>query len=58
LIDSDAALAAYLLRGTGVAAVPGSAFGLSPFLRISCAASIDELEHACTRLAQAVQRLA
>jgi aspartate aminotransferase len=34
-IDSDTAFAAYLLHAVGVAVVPGSAFGLAPFFRIS-----------------------
>jgi len=35
IIESDAAFAEYLLRAVGIAIVPGSAFGLAPYFRIS-----------------------
>jgi aspartate aminotransferase len=50
-IDSDIAFAAYLLRTAGVAVVPGSAFGLAPYFRISYATSTAQLEEACRRIA-------
>lgn len=46
--DTDFALA--LLETEGVATVPGSAFGLSPFFRISYALSLAEMEEAMTRI--------
>ena len=49
-IDSDDAFAAELLDAEGVAVVQGSAFGLSPYFRISYATSEDVLEEACTRI--------
>jgi aspartate aminotransferase len=57
VIDSDNAFAAYLLRSVGVAVVPGSAFGLAPFFRISYATSTAELEEACRRIATASAQL-
>ncbi|MBI1867432.1 MAG: pyridoxal phosphate-dependent aminotransferase [Methylocystis sp.] len=57
LIDSDTAFAEYLLRAVGVAVVPGSAFGLSPYFRISYATSTAELEEACRRIATASAQL-
>ena len=38
----------YLLEAEGVAVVQGSAFGLSPFFRISYATSTEALREACT----------
>ena len=45
-IDSDGAYIAYLLEAEGVAAVPGEAFGLSPYFRISYATSSEALREA------------
>lgn len=39
-----------LLEAVGVSAVPGSAFGLGPNLRISYATSNELLEDACLRI--------
>ncbi len=49
-IDSDDTFAAELLDAEGVAVVQGSAFGLSPYFRISYATSEDVLEEACERI--------
>jgi aspartate aminotransferase len=49
-IDSDEAFAAQLLDAEGVAVVQGSAFGLSPYFRVSYATSDDVLEEACRRI--------
>ncbi len=50
LIDSDEAFVTALLEESGVAAVHGAAFGLSPFFRISYATSNENLEEACRRI--------
>ncbi|MEO0568805.1 MAG: pyridoxal phosphate-dependent aminotransferase [Pseudomonadota bacterium] len=50
-IDSDEAFVTALLAETGVAAVFGAAFGLSPNFRISYATSDDALREACARIA-------
>ena len=50
VIDSDDAFAKALLDAEGVAVVQGSAFGLSPYFRISYATSEDVLEEACVRI--------
>src|SRR5205814_1279845 len=47
LIASDDDFVTYLLEAEGVAAVQGSAFGLSPFFRISYATSTEALTDAC-----------
>jgi len=49
-IDSDDAFATALLDAEGVAVVQGSAFGLSPYFRISYATSESVLEEACGRI--------
>src|SRR5688572_9769574 len=56
-IESDDDFVTYLLEAEGVAAVQGSAFGLSPFFRISYATSTEALREACTRIIRACQAL-
>lgn len=56
-ITSDADLGAYLLEAVGVAVVPGAAFGLSPYFRISYAMDTGLLLEACNRISQAIQLL-
>lgn len=56
-IETDADVTAFLLKAAGVAAVPGSAYDLSPFFRISTAASDAVLEEAMNRIAAAVAKL-
>ncbi|QQZ30636.1 pyridoxal phosphate-dependent aminotransferase [Thiothrix subterranea] len=50
-LENDTALASYLLDKTGVAVVPGSAFGLDGHIRISFATSMANLENALGRIA-------
>jgi aspartate aminotransferase len=56
-IETDADFTDYLLEEAHVAVVPGSAFGLSPFFRISYATSEAELRQALQRIAEACARL-
>lgn len=49
-IENDEGFARELLEAEGVAVVFGAAFGLSPFFRISYAASTEELRDACSRI--------
>ena len=56
-LETDADFCAYLLEDANVAVVPGSAFGLSPFFRISYASAESELKEALTRIAEACARL-
>lgn len=49
-IATDEDFALELLEAEGVAVVFGAAFGLSPYFRISYAASMAELEEACRRI--------
>ena len=50
VIDSDETFTTELLNGEGVAVVQGSAFGLSPYFRISYATSEAVLEEGCRRI--------
>ena len=58
VIRSDDDFVTYLLEEEGVAAVQGSAFGLSPFFRISYATSTEALREACIRIKRACANLA
>lgn len=49
-VNSDAEMAEYLLNETGVALVPGSAFGAEGYLRLSFATSMNALEDALDRI--------
>jgi aspartate aminotransferase len=56
-IDSDADFCTYLLESEGVAVVPGVAFGLEPYFRISYATSTEALTDACERIQRACAAL-
>ncbi len=49
-VDEDIALAEYFLEKTGLAMVPGSAFGAPGYMRLSFATSLDNLKRAMDRL--------
>jgi len=57
IINSSIEFSSYLLEFEGVAVVPGSAFGLDPFFRISYATSQNILEDACNRIQKACNNL-
>lgn len=50
ILTDDTKVATYFLHEAGVAAVPGAAFGLSPYIRISTATSDALLAEAIARL--------
>lgn len=50
VIENDEVFVTELLEQQGVAAVPGSAFGLSPYFRVSYATSTEKLKEACLRI--------
>ena len=56
-ISSDEDFMTYLLEDQGVAGVHGSAFGLSPYFRLSYATSDEILEDACNRIQLACSKL-
>ena len=57
VIETDADFVRYLLEAGEVAVVPGTAFGLSPYFRISYAASDEVLTEAMARISRVVDRL-
>jgi aspartate aminotransferase len=57
LIETDDDFVLYLLESEGVACVQGSAFGLSPYFRISYATATTLLEEACGRIQRACAAL-
>ncbi|NKN32706.1 pyridoxal phosphate-dependent aminotransferase [Marichromatium bheemlicum] len=52
-ISTDVELAEYLIEEAGVALVPGTAFGLPGYVRLSIATSRENLEQALERIANA-----
>ncbi|MCY1181690.1 Aspartate aminotransferase [compost metagenome] len=57
VLGNDSDVCRYLLEEARVAVVPGSAFGLEGYFRISFATSTERLEQACQRIRQACERL-
>ena len=57
VLNEDGDVVMYLLESVGVAVVAGTAYGLSPYFRMSIATSIDTLEEGCARIARAVAAL-
>ena len=57
VLANDSEITAHILKDAGIAAVPGSAYELSPFFRISTAASMDVLGQAIDRIATSVAKL-
>ncbi len=57
VLQDDAAVATYLLTEGRVASVPGAAYGLSPYVRISTATSEEVLAEAVTRIRNAVAQV-
>ena len=56
-LADDGDVVMFLLEKAGVALVAGTAYGLSPFLRMSIATSLDMLEEGCRRISEAVSAL-
>ena len=57
VIETDSDFVSYLLEAGEVAVVPGVAFGLSPYFRISYAASDEMLEDAMARITKVIATL-
>ncbi|MCK6451756.1 MAG: pyridoxal phosphate-dependent aminotransferase [Alphaproteobacteria bacterium] len=57
LIRTDEDFVRYLLDAEGVAVVHGAAYGMSPYFRISFAASMEMLEEGCRRIQRACAAL-
>lgn len=56
-IENDLDFVLYLLEQAGVASVHGGAYGLEPYFRISTATSMEVIEAACAKIAEAVADL-
>ena len=57
VIASDSDLTRYFVEEAEVVCVPGAAFGMSPFFRISFACPIEDLEQAILKLRAAIAKL-
>lgn len=57
VLATDGDVVMHLLESVGVAVVAGTAYGLSPYFRLSIATSIDNLDEGCRRIARAVAEL-
>ena len=57
LLQTDVDVVLYLLNSVGVAMIPGSAYGVGPYFRMSIATGIDVIEEGCRRIATAVSDL-
>jgi aspartate aminotransferase len=57
VLAEDGDVVMYLLESEGVAVVAGTAYGLSPYFRLSIATSLAILEEGCARIAHAVSAL-
>ncbi|MXN17873.1 aminotransferase class I/II-fold pyridoxal phosphate-dependent enzyme [Pseudooceanicola sp. GBMRC 2024] len=57
VLEDDVAVTQFLLHAAHVAAVPGSAYGLSPYFRISTATSEAQLCEALSRIGRALATL-
>ncbi|ANF58166.1 aspartate transaminase [Halotalea alkalilenta] len=57
LLADDTDVVMYLLENAGVAVVAGTAYGLSPYFRMSIASSQQVLDEGCARIAAAVDAL-
>lgn len=57
VLEDDTAVATYLLNEGRVASVPGAAYGLSPYFRISTATSEEMLAEAIARINAAVAQV-
>jgi len=56
-LDTDLDVVMYLLDQAGVAVLDGAAYGLSPYLRLSFATSMAQIEEGCARIAKACAAL-
>jgi aspartate aminotransferase len=57
VIESDTDLSLYLLRSVGVAVMDGSAYGMSPCLRLSFATSQETIVEGCALIREACAAL-
>ncbi len=56
-LDNDKDVADFLLEDALVVVVPGAAYGISPYFRMSIATSMERLDAACDRMSRAIESL-
>jgi aspartate aminotransferase len=56
-LETDGDVVLYFLDSVGVALVAGTAYGLSPYFRLSIATSLENLTEGAERMARAVREL-
>jgi aspartate aminotransferase len=56
-LSGDLEVTLYLLESAGVSLIAGSAYGMSPYFRMSIATGLDVIEDGCRRIAAAVAEL-
>jgi aspartate aminotransferase len=56
-LQTDVDVVLYLLNSVGVAMIPGSAYGVGPYFRMSIATGIEVIEEGCRRIARGVGEL-
>ena len=57
VLGSDVDVMNYLLDQAGVATIDGTSYGLSPYLRMSFATSIEQIVEGCRLIQDAVRHL-
>ncbi|EJL71350.1 aspartate/tyrosine/aromatic aminotransferase [Variovorax sp. CF313] len=57
-LETDNDVVIYLLEAGGVMVLAGTAYGVSPYFRMSTATSVEQIEEGCRRIASAVAKLA
>ncbi|SAL84588.1 aminotransferase [Caballeronia choica] len=57
VLETDSDVVLYFLEKAGVALIAGSAYGASPYFRLSIATKIEIIEEGCQKLQQAVREL-
>lgn len=57
VLNNDLDVVMYLLEEAGVALLDGAAYGVSPYLRLSFATSMEQIEEGCARIARACATL-
>jgi aspartate aminotransferase len=57
MLASDLDVTLYLLESAGVSLIAGTAYGMSPYFRMSIATGLDVIEDGCRRIAAAVAEL-
>ena len=57
-LETDNDVVIYLLEAGGVMVLAGTAYGVSPYFRMSTATGVEQIEEGCRRIASAVAKLA